>query len=74
MTWIKCSERMPPEHTAVLVACTDTDDGLGPAVYAGFLSDGRWISQDHSGLELATDIPFPVSHWMPLPEPPKDPP
>lgn len=72
MTWIKCSQRMPDDLMSVLVACTVTDDGLGPAVYAGFRSRGRWISQDKSGNDAPeeADIAFPVSHWMPLPAPP----
>lgn len=72
--WIKCSERMPGDLVAVLCACTETDDGLGPAVYAGFRANGRWISQDKSGIDdpLDSNIAFPVSHWMPLPEPPTD--
>ena len=73
LAWISCADRLPPDLEAVLCACTDTDDGLGPAVYAGFRANGHWISQDKNGLgdPLDNDIAFPVSHWMPLPSAPR---
>lgn len=72
MNWIPCSKSMPPDLQAVLCACTETDDGLGPAIYAGFRCEGRWISQDMSGRgdPIENGIAFPVSHWTPLPPPP----
>ena len=71
--WVNCDDHLPPDLEAVLCACTDTDDGLGPAVYAGFRANGHWISQDKNGLgdPLDNDIAFPVSHWMPLPSAPR---
>ena len=72
MSWVPVSARLPPDLSAVIVCCMQTDDGLGPWIGAAFRHDDRWISQDRSGKEdpLDADIAFPVTHWMPLPDPP----
>ena len=57
--WIPVSERLPEQYESVIVWTSDRE--LGEAEY-----DGKrfyWTSDDNY-----TD----VSHWMPLPEPPKE--
>ena len=66
MTWIKCSERMPdPGEDAHLV------HGKLYAIYGVFdytMRDGKWIWKSVNG----NDMTRFVTHWMPLPEPPKE--
>ena len=74
MTWIKCADQMPLDNTAVIVCCAETDDNEGPFVASGFHVGPRypahgWQSQD--SFQGDKPIPWPVTHWMPLPEPPK---
>jgi len=65
--WIPVSERLPDAHEWYLVSENTTDDTI---VNMGFFdavadSDGHvWIVGDGDSCG--------VTHWMPLPEPPKD--
>lgn len=66
MTWIKCSDRLPEEGLPVLTF--DPKDELR-VDYVLLFPDGEepyiWACK------LVTDWAR-VTHWMPLPEPPKD--
>jgi hypothetical protein len=53
--WISVDERLPQKHDEVLVFC----DGARQLDF--ICSSGRWYDHDHKK----------VTHWMPLPEPPK---
>lgn len=56
--WIPVTERLPDYHSDVLVL-----DACGCEV-AWLMDDGKW------SITLISD--YPVTHWMPLPEPPKE--
>lgn len=58
--WIPISERMPDEDEDVHVY-----RGKGHGIITAYRSEGRWYSHQH-------DILRDVTHWMPLPEPPKE--
>jgi hypothetical protein len=63
-SWIPVSERLPEEWKEVLVlsefVCCET------AVYLGI--PGKWrVTWNHNMLEENS-----ITHWMPLPEPPKE--
>ena len=60
--WIPCSEKMPKEYTRVIGYMA------WHAMTAIEYQHGRWYSIDH--LEPLPDEA--VSHWMPLPKPPKE--
>lgn len=67
MNWIKCSERLPEKGVDVLAW-----DGVGQGVW--FLDEnGEW-DQSNVGyldeLAMALRDLNPITHWMPLPEPP----
>jgi hypothetical protein len=68
--WIPCGERMPEDNTEVMVHCAFADE-YGSWTGAGFHVPTGWKSQDSM---IMDDIPiaFPVTHWMPLPQPPKE--
>ena len=59
--WIPCSEMLPREHTRVIGYMA------WKAMTAIEYQHGKWYSIDH--LEPLPDEA--VSHWMPLPKPPK---
>lgn len=59
--WISVKERLPEDDEHYLVWCSD-NNSCELALYFG---DGEWLTED---LENITRV---VTHWMPLPEPPK---
>jgi len=62
--WIKVSNRLPKEGTEVLVLADD----IGECWFEVAVYDDRMGHFEKSdGRKVA-----PVTHWMPLPEPPSD--
>ncbi len=62
--WISCSERMPEETGDIIVA----SDGIVMSGISYSRRDGFYIA----ALEYDDDEPIGgVTHWMPLPEPPR---
>lgn len=57
--WIKCSERMP-ELDDDGYSETVLSVGSKKTIYLNYLKDGEWM------------VPIGVTHWMPLPDLPKD--
>lgn len=66
MEWIKCSERLPEEQIDVLVACVDEGNSF---IAIDHLAQDRFTDGTPLIWYCAGDI---VTHWMPLPEPPKE--
>ena len=63
--WISCSERMPKETGDIIVV----SDGIVMSGISYSRRDGFYIA----ALEYDDDEPIGgVTHWMPLPEPPKE--
>ena len=61
MEWISVKDRLSEPHEAVICYFKfepDSPNVIGENVR---LSSGRWLSEDSK-----------VTHWMPLPEPPKE--
>lgn len=56
--WIPVTERLPEDDTPVII-CTDKN-----FLYAGTLIGGTWFLDNDCWTEN-------VTHWMPMPEPPK---
>jgi hypothetical protein len=63
--WISVKERLPQDRYSVLVYCPDNK-----CAFTAYYDDsvGKWV---HFG-GLPDEVYRPVSHWMPLPEPPKE--
>lgn len=58
--WISVKDRKPKHHTPVLAFCDNGDTIFG---FMDFYK--HWA-------EAGSEIPYTVTHWMPLPEPPKE--
>lgn len=65
--WISVEERMPEPDTSVLVSVPDYDSSrrILVAMYDDFWG---WRGQWDGAISMRTQI----THWMPLPEPPKE--
>jgi hypothetical protein len=64
MEWIKCSDRMPEIAEWVIIVFEKSDIQIGALNSAN--KGYRWFSR---GVGMLIDNP---THWMPLPEPPKE--
>ena len=63
--WISVTERLPKEFVSVLVYMPE--ERPLPTVHEGFLArEGVWYA-NHFDRD-----PMEITHWMPLPEPPKE--
>lgn len=62
--WISVSERLPEEFVSVLV-CIPSENPL-PTVKEAYLANGAWATK------MAIFFMEEVTHWMPMPEPPKE--
>lgn len=62
--WIKCSERMPKLEQEVL--CVDQFDNYEAAIYT------KGYFKESNPFFAVTAGEFHPTHWMPLPEPPKE--
>lgn len=62
--WIYVKDRLPPQYESVLIAVKENDKY---EVDFGYIDErGEWtIFSDF-------DIGHEITHWMPLPEPPKE--
>lgn len=70
--WISVEERLPDNCRAVLVALEGLTIGGAPAMVIGSYSGGFWMVADADGTHYLTKyMRYRVTHWMPLPEPPK---
>ena len=64
-TWISCAERLPAGDTVVL--CYRADG----KIRFGILLDATYADGVQAFMDRDRVFAFGVTHWMPLPEPPK---
>jgi hypothetical protein len=70
--WISVEERLPDNCRAVLVAVEGLTIGGAPEMVIGSYSGGFWMIADADGTHYLTKyMRYVVTHWMPLPEPPR---
>lgn len=68
--WISVEERLPEVDERVL-ACVGIPGEL--SVWDGVRWNGEeWEAEEEAAYDYWTTIDDPVTHWMPLPEPPKE--
>jgi hypothetical protein len=70
--WISVEERLPENYRPVLVACEGLTIGGYAPIAIGSYGGGLWSLADADGTAYLTKyMRCTVTHWMPLPEPPK---
>lgn len=73
--WIKCSDQMPPARVPVLISAKQWGKPVVCAAEWMFITEKypvSWSCVGASGCECENDFEDDsVTHWMPLPEPPK---
>jgi hypothetical protein len=70
--WISVEERLPENYGPVLVACEGLTIGGAAPIAIGSYGGGFWSLADADGTCYLTKyMHVVVTHWMPLPEPPK---
>jgi hypothetical protein len=70
-SWIAVEKKLPKTYATVLVYGISSNEFLsGKNVYYGFRSLNQgWMMWDPNGINGLSNIQ--VSHWRPLPKPPK---
>lgn len=69
-SWISVKDRLPEEEAFVLCSLTGRRKNVtyeGAPVIGTYYADEGWVLEEAPGWENP-----PVTHWMPLPEPPKE--
>lgn len=69
MEWISVEDRLPVNGTLVLVSLIDNVKLVLMGMCGWATGDWRWRVMTFDGIEVAD---YPVTHWMPLPDPPQD--
>lgn len=81
MDWVRCSDRMPEQYTFVLVfATTKGTNEPNPKTLARWNGkEWEFLAEyiDKTGYGVCQDLewdvdPQEITHWMPLPEAPKE--
>ena len=69
--WIKCSDRLPDgkPYSPRVLTCVVPKCGGYTAIRLGWVFGTEWMNDGNGTVDNAG---FIVTHWMPLPEPPKD--
>ena len=67
--WISVKDRLPERNKLVLVRAVSTARG-GNITFVGAY-DGFWFLQTAADT-IGLTIQYDITHWMPLPEPPKE--
>lgn len=62
--WHRVEEELPDKNGRYLVF--DRDDGVMSAVYIKQRKESEWTDESEEWCD------FPVTYWMPLPEPPEE--
>lgn len=71
--WINVNNRLPEEYDWVLVSAVDWKNSkLRFVPHVAELRKGKWTSQENDNGDLEKWLHIKVTHWMPLPDPPKE--
>jgi hypothetical protein len=67
--WVSVKERLPVANQRVFVACDNDVVVVAEISHGIFVGSTRWIFEaNHHSRHYEPE----VTHWMPLPEPPKE--
>ncbi len=69
--WISVKDRLPEKFKTVLIYCKNKTIRGGTVCHIGSCDNGFWFLARQAGTESFPDLEWEVTHWMPLPQPPK---
>lgn len=69
--WIKVSKKSMSPYLQDVLAIIEEKDGIFKMVIA-YQQDNRWFVRYSFYSEIELNVPIKVTHWMPLPELPKE--
>ena len=72
MEWISVKDKMPSEGQTVLCYRKIIVTGWYCENYCPYEKKRKGWHCDWSGIERHTFKTYPITHWMPLPEPPNE--
>jgi len=71
--WISINNRLPEEYYWVLVSAVDLENSkLRFVPHVAELRKGKWSVQVGDNRDLEKWLHIKVTHWMQLPDPPKE--
>lgn len=70
MNWISVKDQLPPINTNVILY--DGSEVFSGDMNINFEGKQYWGNQPCDGMCYGWYKKNPITHWMPLPEPPKD--
>lgn len=71
MEWISVEDRLPPYAKRVLVVWSGSVQNHAALLLKDRDGLHAWFFNQEADI-LPFDDPTPITHWMPLPEPPED--
>ena len=69
--WISVKDRLPEKNETVLVYCANKTIQGGATRHIGSCDNGFWFLKTQPGIASFPHLEWEVTHWMPLPQPPK---
>ena len=74
MEWIECKNKLPEDEKSVIMF-VHNDNYEYTNITIGYLTDSTYLDEEEEQQWCSFEDYFDmedVSHWMPLPQPPKD--
>lgn len=70
--WIKCSEQLPKKHERVLIFIDFNSQSVPPSIHDAKFTGSTFRRGNATVNIFPLEDGYGVTHWMPLPEPPKE--
>lgn len=72
MKWISVKDRLPEPEIPVLVTYIGFVDGVAESDGIATINYGEWCWYEDKNSDNDEAVKVTITHWMPLPEPPKE--
>lgn len=72
MDWISVKDRLPEQFEPVMVYAKSTSVQGGAITFVGACKNGFWFIQNSEAALGYPNLQYEVTHWMPLPQQPKE--
>lgn len=70
--WVKCSEQLPKKHERVLIFIDFNSQSVPPSIHDAQFTGSTFRRGYATVNTFPLEDGYGVTHWMPLPEPPKE--